>query len=326
LSDVAQLAQVSPITASRALRGERGVASDLVQRVQRAAEQLGYVPDPAARALASSRSNVVAVLIPLLTNQVFVDLLEAVYRRLQPAGYQTLIGVTHYDSLEEEQLLASYMAQRPAGFLITGFEQTPGSRLLLERSNVPCVHLMEIGQASDVHCVGLSQIEAARAMTMHLLERQRKRVAFVAAQMDARVLQRAQGYRRCLQDAGLYDARLEFFSAQRSSVAMGAQMFESLMQQHPDVDAVFCCNDDLAQGCLLAASRMGLKVPKQVAVAGFNNLAGSDQMLPSLTTVNTRRFEVGELAANMLLRLMRGESVSNRHVDVGFELMLRGST
>src|SRR5690349_3920797 len=102
LQDVAKAAGVSPITVSRALRGERAVAANLVERVQEAVQSLGYVPDPAARALASSRSSHVAVLIPLLSNALFVDLLEAVQRALLPAGYQTLIGITHYDPQEEE--------------------------------------------------------------------------------------------------------------------------------------------------------------------------------------------------------------------------------
>src|SRR3954470_19210050 len=97
LSDVAHAAGVSPITVSRALRGERAVDPALVARVQAAVAKLGYVPDPAARALASSHSTHVAVLIPMLSNALFVDLVEAVQRTLRPAGYQTLIGVTHYD-------------------------------------------------------------------------------------------------------------------------------------------------------------------------------------------------------------------------------------
>ena len=105
LDDVALAAGVSRMTVSRALRGDRNVAPELVERASQAATRLGYVPDPAARALASSRGSHVAILIPLLSNQLFVDLLEGVQRTLLPAGYQTLMGVTHYDASEEEQLL-----------------------------------------------------------------------------------------------------------------------------------------------------------------------------------------------------------------------------
>ena len=202
LNDVAREAEVSPITASRALRGERGVASELVERVQAAVQRLGYVPDPAARALASQRSTQVPVLVPMLSNTLFVDLLEAVHRTLFPAGFQPLIGVTHYDPQEEESLLRSYLAHRPAGLLVTGFDRTEAARQLIAASKVPCVHLMETTQAPGVHCVGFSQVEAGAAITEHLLQRGRRRIAFVAAQLDPRTLQRAEGYRRRVRHAG----------------------------------------------------------------------------------------------------------------------------
>jgi len=326
LSDVAKAAGVSPITASRALRGERGVAQELVQRVKDAAGQLGYVPDPAARALASQRSVQVPVLVPLLSNALFVDVLESVHRTLFPHGYQALIGVTHYDPQEEEQLLRTYLAHRPAGLLVTGFDRTEAARQMIAASGVPCVHLMEMTSAAGVYCVGFSQQEAGHSITAHLLSRGYRKVAFVAAQLDPRTMQRAEGYRRCLRDAGLYDPRLELLSPQPSSMHLGAELLEEVLRTRPGVDAVFFCNDDLAQGGLLAAQRMGISVPGQVAVAGFNDLAGSDQMLPPLTTVRTPRSAIGESSAQMLLALMRGEVPERNSVDLGFELTVRGST
>jgi len=277
LTDVAQAAGVSPITVSRALRGERAVDPALVKRVQAAARQLGYVPDPAARALASQRSSHVAVLIPLLSNALFVDLLEAVQRSLRPAGYQTL-------------------------------------------------HLMELASAPGVYSVGFSQADAGAEMTRHLLGRGRRRIAFAAAQLDARTLQRLQGWRRELDAAGLYDPKLEWLDPAPSSIALGARMFEQIIREQPDVDAVFFCNDDLAQGALLAALRLSIAVPQRVAVAGFNDLTGSDQMLPPLTTVRTPRAEIGHAAARMLLSLMNGETVASPCVDLGYELVVRAST
>lgn len=326
LDDVALSAGVSRITASRALRGERSVGADLVTRVTEAAAALGYVPDPAARALASARSHTVVVLIPLLSNNLFVDLLEAVHRALHPAGYQILIGVTHYQPEEEEALLASYLAHRPAGLLVTGFDRTPRCRELIAQSGVPCVHLMETSRDPALHCVGFSQADAGRAMTGHLLSQGRRRIAFVAAQLDPRVMQRLEGYRQALTEAGCHDSALEWLSPLPSSMALGGQLLESHMKSNPEVDAIFFCNDDLAQGGLLAALRLGIKVPQQLAIAGFNDLAGSDQMWPPLTTIRTPRVEIGESAATMLLQLMRGEAVAQTSVDVGWQLVQRQST
>lgn len=326
LADVARVAEVSPITVSRALRGERAVDPALVARVKAAADRLGYVPDPAARALASRHSTHVALLVPMLSNALFVDLMEGVQRTLRAAGYQTLIGVTHYDAAEEEQLLREQLLHRPAGLLVTGLERTPATRTLIQASGVPCVHLMETSDAPGVYCVGFSQADAAAALTRHLLERGRRRIAFAAAQLDARTLQRLQGWRRAMQAAGLHAPTLEWLNPAPSSLALGGTMFEQILAQVPPVDAVFFCNDDLAQGALLAALRLGVDVPGRVAVAGFNDLTGSDQMLPPLTTVRTPRAAIGEAAAGMLLALVRGETPPQACIDVGWELVVRQST
>lgn len=317
---------MSPITISRALRGERTVAPELVERSIEAARKLGYVPDPAARALASRRSSHVAILIPLLSNQLFVDLLEGVQATLLPAGYQTLIGITHYDPAEEEQLLQGHLLHRPAGLLVTGYDHSRTTEALIAGSGIPCVHLMEIGSQDNVYSVGFSQKEAGRAMTQHLLDTGRRRIAFAAAQLDPRTLQRAEGYRACLQQAGLYDPKLEWLSPHASSMELGGRLLEQICAMRPAVDAIFFCNDDLAQGGLLAALRLGIKVPKRVAVAGFNDLPGSSQFLPSLTTIRTPRRSIGTHAAGMLLRLMRGETVESRAIDLGYELVVRDST
>ena len=326
LADVARAAGVSPITVSRALRGERAVDPVLIARVQAAAQALGYVPDPAARALASQRSSHVAVLVPMLSNALFVDLLDAVQRSLRPAGYQTLMGVTHYNADEEELLLRELLLQRPAGLLVTGLDRSDAARGLVANSGVPCVHLMEVCSTPGVYSVGFSQADASAELTRHLLGNGRKRIAFAAAQLDARTLQRLEGFRRELGAAGLYDAALEWLDPLPSSIALGGQMFMQITQTQPDVDAIFFCNDDLAQGALLAALRLGVAVPGKVAVAGFNDLTGSDQMVPSLTTVRTPRAEIGTAAAQMLLALMNSESVASPFIDLGYALVVREST
>lgn len=329
LSEVAAAAGVSPITVSRALRGERAVDPDLVKLVIEAADRLGYVPDPAARALASQRSDHVAILIPKLSNTLFVDLLDAAQQTLRAEGYQALIGVTHYDTAQEEQLLREQLMHRPAGVLLTGLHSSAGTDALISRSQVPCVHLMDLppeGQAEVPHCVGFRQIDAGAAITRHLIDRGRRRIAFAGAQLDERVMQRLYGWRKELELAGLYDPALEWLNPASSSLALGGEMFLQILAEQPEVDAVFFCNDDLAQGALMAALRHGIAVPQRVAVAGFNDLTGSDQMLPTLTTVRTPRAEIGRTAARLLLALMRGETDGPRLIDLGFELVQRESS
>jgi LacI family gluconate utilization system Gnt-I transcriptional repressor len=326
LNDVAAVAQVSPITASRALRGQPNVAAALVERVQAAAQKLGYVPDPAARALASSRSTQVAVLLPTLVERPYAELLETLQRVLQPAGWQTLIALTQRDPAEEERLLRGLLLHRPAGLVIADAEHSEATRRLLEASAAPCVHVMQAPGAGNRYCVGLSQTEAGHAVTRHLLERGRRRIAFVGAGADPSLRQRVEGYRRALHEAGLYDARREVLDAQASSLALGAQLFEQLHERQRATDAVFFGDDLLAQGALLAALRLHIRVPQQVAMVGFGDAPGSDQMPPPLTSVRAKGGEIGAEAARLLLALLGRQEPAQTAIDVGFELMLRASS
>jgi LacI family transcriptional regulator, gluconate utilization system Gnt-I transcriptional repressor len=325
LTDVARLAGVSPMTVSRALRRERAVDPALVERVEAAAAQLGYFPDPAARALASRHSNHVAVLIPLLSNSLFVDLIEAVQRTLRPEGFQMLMGVTQYDPAEEALLLREQLQHRPAGLMVTGFDRSEATRDMIAKSGLPCVHLMEATDEAGIYSVGFSQRDAGAELTRHLLSTGRRRIAFAAAQLDARVMQRREGWRQEMQARGLYDESLELLNPERSSLGLGGRMLQALVDREPAIDAVFFCNDDLAQGALLAALRLGIDVPGRIAIAGFNDLMGSDQMMPALTTIRTPRTEIGVAAAHMLLALIRGEAVPSASVNVGYRLMVRDS-
>ncbi|NBA96573.1 LacI family DNA-binding transcriptional regulator [Pseudomonas sp. R5(2019)] len=326
LAEVARLSGVSPITASRALRGVATVAPELVKKVQEAASALGYVANPAARALASAKSQSVVVLIPSLSNQLFIDTLEAIHEVMRPRGLEVLIGNFHYDVDVEENLIRNYLAYQPGGILLTGFDRTEGSRRMLAASGVPCVHMMELDSTPGVTSVGFSQIQAGAVAAQHLLERGRRRLAFVAAQLDPRVMQRGEGFRRTLREAGVYDEALECLTPAPSSIGMGGELFSDLMRRHPDVDGIFFCNDDLAQGAILEALRQGIAVPGQVSMIGFNDLPASAHMVPRLTSIRTPRAAIGRRAAQMLLARMDGKPDHGLTQDLGFELMVREST
>lgn len=138
-------------------------------------------------------------------------------------------------------------------------------------------------------------------------------------------MQRLEGYRQSVKEAGCQKPALEWLSAEPSSLTLGGRLLERHFKVHPEVDAIFFCNDDLAQGGLLATLRLGIQVPQRIAIASFNDLSGSDQMYPPLTTIRTSRVVIGERAADMLLKLMQGKSVEQACVNVGWQLVLRQS-
>ncbi|MFC3532347.1 LacI family DNA-binding transcriptional regulator [Vogesella facilis] len=325
LHDVGQAAGVSAITVSRVLHTPDKVSEALREKVLAVVEQLGYVPNRAARHLASARSHTVLVLIPSLSNTVFIDTLAGIEEVLQPAGYQMLIGNTHYDAAQELQLLRAYLEHSPDGLLLTGLAQSAEFSQLLARHRLPAVHMMDL-TADGRDCVGFSQEDAGRAMCEHLLARGRRRIAFLGAQLDERVQKRLDGYRAALAAAGCHQPARELLDPRPSSMQMGADMLDALLAAQLDCDAVFCCNDDLAIGLLARCQQRGIAVPGQLAVAGFNDLAPAAWTTPPLTTIATPRHDIGRIAAQQLLARLRGETTRPACIDLGFALQHRKSS
>jgi len=314
------------MTASRAITRPELVSTEIRALVEKAINDLGYVPNRAARALASARSNVIAVLIPSLSNAVFTDVLAGIQDAVDAEGYQVLIGNTRYSDAEEEKLIRIHLQSNPDGILVTGLKQSEGVRRLLASSKIPVVSMMDLSNDPKQYSVGLSQFQAGHTITRHLIDKGYRRIGFIAAQLDERTLKRAEGYRKALRDAKLYDKKREILVADPSTIALGAELVGRLLSMAPDCDAVFCCNDDLAYGAIFQCQRRGIAVPRQLAVCGFNDLPASAWMNPSVTTVATPRYRIGFEAATLLKRLIHGDVPEMRHLDLGFTLMAREST
>lgn len=325
LADVARRAGVGTMTASRAISQPGMVSAELRARVEQAVRDLGYVPNRAARALASSRSKVIAVLIPSLSNAVFTDVLAGIQDALDQYGYQVLISDTRYSDAQEEKLLGINLQSHPDGVLLTGLRQSEQVRAMLAASRVPVVSMMDLSDSPADMTVGFSQQEAARTMVRHLLGKGYRRIGFLGAQLDERTLKRAEGYRNALSEAGLYDARRELLVPDPSTVGLGAEMLGRILAVAPDCDALFCCNDDLAYGAIYQCQRRGIAVPDKLAIAGFNDLPVSAWMNPSLTTIATPLYRIGFEAATLLRQAIEGTPPALRHIDLGFTLMARES-
>ncbi len=326
LADVARAANVSAVTASRALRTPAVVAEATLARVQEAARSLGYVPNPAARALARARSNTLAVIIPSVTNQVFADLLRGVYDTVEDTGLQVQLANTRYRPSREEGLLRLFAAQRPAGVIVAGIDQTPVARNLLAGLDCPVVQVMELCADPVDMAIGCDQRAAARAAVDHLIAQGYRRIGFLGARMDPRAQRRMAGWRDSLEAAGIFDPELALTTPQPSSVAIGAQMLAEFLAIRPDAEAVFCNNDDVALGALFEGQRRGLRVPAQFGIMGFNDLEVSAVANPSISSVQTHRYEMGRRAVQMLCAANAGQRPSAPVVDTGFTLVARGST
>lgn len=326
LSDVARHAGVSVITASRAMRTPEVVAPATLERVRAAVRALGYVPNPAAQALASARSPVIGVIIPSVTNSVFAELLRGVMDATEGTPFQPQFVNTRYLHSREEDLVRLFAAQRPAGMIVAGIDQSPQARAVLAGMGCPVVQVMEIGPEPIDMMVGSSQIGGARAAVRHMIDQGYRRIGFLGARMDPRAQRRLAGYRTELEVAGLAEPARVLTTPQASAVTVGRALMADFLALHPDADAVFCNNDDIALGALFECVRRGIRVPAQMGIAGFNDLDMAQGAEPGITSVRTHRYEMGRRAVQMIAAAIDGIRPEPATVDLGFTLMVRDST
>jgi|SRR5690554_261802 len=327
LNDVAQAAGVSAITVSRVVNYPAKVSEVLRQRVQEAIDQLGYIPNQSASSLASARSRVIGVAIPSLSNVVFSDVLSGIYDAAASSNYKVLLVDTHYSPLEEEKLIRTLLSQSPEAMIITGGDQTRACQRMLVNAEIPIVQIMEVLEAPLDMNVGASHYQAGYDMGVSLLQAGYRTPGFMGARMDTRVQQRMGGFRQALEEQDCYRPELFITTPEPSTIALGGEMLRSVMSAGKgNVDAIFCCNDDLALGALFESQRMNIRIPGQLALCGFNDFEMSAYVNPSLTSVHVPRYDMGMTAAKMILDVLEGREIASKKVDVGYEIRLRQST
>lgn len=325
LSQVAQVAGVSPITASRALNHPDKVSDSARQRVLETVERLGYVPNLVAGSLASSRSRLIAIIVPSLINSVFVEVIKGLQETLEAEGYQILLGNTDYDLEREYQLVRTFLGWSCSALITAGLRHNDACRTLLSNWGHPIMEVMELGKGMDLN-VGLDHTAAGRCMANHLIDRGYRRIVYVGARLshDYRAGMRYQGQQEVLKANGLEAPLLELDTL--GSLQAGADSLAQVLKHYPATQAIHFANDDLAAGALLAAQRQGLNVPGDIAIAGFNGLPLGQHIMPKLTTILSPREAMGRLAAKELIRRLSGKSVYRRQHDVGFTLQTGEST
>ncbi|MFV1851024.1 MAG: LacI family DNA-binding transcriptional regulator [Thalassospira sp.] len=326
IADVADKAGVSTITVSRALRDPSKVSDRLRRKISNAVDKLNYVPHSHASALASTRSNIVGVIVPSLTNNVFADSLRAIYDDLEEGPFQVQLGNSRYIAADEERLVRTFLGQGPSAMIIAGTDQTDAARELLENAPCPVVQIMEIGDDPIDMMVGFSHIEGGRAAGNHLYEMGYRHIGFLGARMDPRSHRRLEGFKQAMQSVGCYDPDLIVTTTTSSSVSLGVELISQIRARRPDIDAIFCNNDDLALGALFGCQKAGISVPDEMGIIGFNDLEMMAASHPSLTSIRTDRYAIGKRAVEMILAALEDEAPDQKIIDLGFELQQREST
>lgn len=324
LSDVAKKVGVSPITISRALRNPEIVSEDLRQLILRTVDEMGYVPNLAARALASRHSGIVGVLTPALHQHAFTDIMTGIEDRFAGTDLRVQYANTLYDPEQEVNQLKSFLAQKPAGIILAGAEYYEALMPLIKAAACPVAHIADLSQDAEDLVVGVDHYQAGAAATRMLLSKNYRRIAFLGGRRDIRLRRRFEAYADVMREAGLFDEALVASEEGPTSLGLGRRLFSHVIDAKPD--AVFCQNDDLATGVLLECFTRGLSVPEDIGICGFNDLDFAAHCVPPLTSVSIPRYEIGYRAADILLRAVRDEEPEKPRIDFGFRIVERGST
>ena len=324
LKDLARLAGVSPITASRALHRPELVAEATRARVAQAVEQSGYVPNSLAGGLTSRQTRLVAAIVPSVGHSLFSDMLNALITALAEQRYETTLGISSYDPEHEETWLAAMLSRRPDGVVLTGTEHTARTRRLLLNADIPVVELWDYPPHPMDVAIGFSQEDAGRAAFRHLAACGYRRPAVLRAD-DSRASRRAQGFLRAAMEVGVPEPVQIVFPESSPQARRGREALDALLATAPDTDAVFCSSDALALGVLAQAHALGLNVPQQLGVLGFGDQALAVDAIPALSTVRVDGVHIGRRGADALIARMRGTPTIPAQ-DVGFEVVARSST
>lgn len=323
LQDVADRVGVTKMTVSRFLRTPDLVSAAVRVKIASALEELGYIPNRAPDMLSNSTSRAIGVLLPSLTNQVFAEVLRGIEDIVDAHGYQTLLAHFGYKPEREEERLESMLSWNIDGLILTERTHTPRTLKMIEVAGIPVVELMDSVSPCIDLAVGFDNFEAARQMTSALLARGYRHVAYLGARLDERTLIKEQGYQQAMRDAGLIPRSVMVVGS--SSYSTGAQLLQQARSEYPQLDSIFCTNDDLAIGAAFECQRQGLRIPQDIAIAGFHGHDIGQVMEPRLASVLTPREQMGRLGAERLLARIRGEEVSPKMLDLGFTLSPGGS-
>jgi len=327
MRDVAKLAEVSQRTVSNVVNGYPHVKPETRDRVQRAIVALRYRPNVSARKLRQGRTGMVALAVPEIAAPYFAELANHVQQRAAQRGITLLIDQTGGSRERELLVLDGYRSNIIDGLILSP-EAITSFDLANRGLDFPTVLLGESIDRGGVIHVSIDNVAAAREATTHLLSLGRRRIATVGAMPDTigPAARRARGYAEAIGAAGLPLAADLSFPTDAWTRATGRAVANALIEQGTKVDAVFCFNDTLALGLIRGLQGLGVRVPDDVAIVGWDDIEECTYSTPSLTSIAPDKAQIASLAIDHLLKRIAGEPLEATEISARYDLAEREST
>lgn len=326
IRDVAREAGVSTMTVTNAFKYPDKVVAETRNRVIEVAQRLNYVPNLVAANFASGRTKVVAAITPSIRNSNFAGMIMGLEHELERHGYHLIVSVVETAAREYDAVMA-VIGRRVDGIVLTGVDRDDRTRRLLEQSGIPVVETWNLsGPFVDIG-VGFSTQIAAQEATQIMVAKGLRNIGVAGydTQGNKRFQERLDGYLQAMASAGLRTDLIATVPGW-SGFSGGRDALERLQAIEPNLEGVFCFTDILAAGIMFECMRKGLRVPQDLAVVGYGDYEIAAELPPGLTTVHTPGDLIGEHAARMIMARCRGDAQASKLVDVGYSIVMRGST
>jgi LacI family transcriptional regulator len=323
--EVSKLAGVSLATVSRVMNDTGNVTPKTRKKVLFAIKELGYRPNSMAQSLASKRSNTVGILIPELYGPFFGILLSNIEGELRKAGKRSIITAGHSDEAREKDCI-EFLLSSTCDALILYVHSVSNEYLIeLNKGPVPIVLMnRNIPELAD-HCINLDNEHGGYIATRSLLELGHKKVAYISGpswKVDS--FKRLSGHKRALQEFGVeFDERLVFEGTFEES--SGREGVNHLLQLGHEFTGLVCANDEMAAGAMTSAIEQGLRIPDDLSVMGFDDVAFNRFLNPQLSSIGCRTDEMGQMAASTILKRVYGKENITIQNSFEPEVILRAS-
>jgi LacI family transcriptional regulator len=324
LEEIARAAGVSPSTVSRILNGTARVLPAKQKAVEQAIARFNYRPNVLARSLASGKTDTIGVLTQTVSSPFYAEWLRGIEDGLSETGYTALFVSSRWSVKDEMARLEQFIARRVDGMILLHAQLDESSLIDYSRHAPLLVLGRSVQNSASLASLPLDNLQGARDATRHLIEQGHRRIAFIAGPPNHEdAIERLDGYRIALEEAGIaFDADLVEQGDYLETGGVAAM--ERLFARGPSFSAVFCSNDQSAYGARLTIFRRGLRVPEDISLVGFDDLPTSSYMTPPLTTVRQPTYEIGRLAAQAIVQMIRKQPIALKTIPL--TLVIRETT
>lgn len=307
IKDVAKKANVSIATVSRILNHLPGYSEATKKKVLKAIDELGYHPNAVARGLINKRTQTIGVLFPNVSNMYSSEILDGIEQTAHDLDHSVIVCNTDSNGIRTKKYLQVLKEKRVDGIIFTSEVLKEEYYELLSQMNVPIVLVSTVSYQYPLPYVKVDDRHASYTATDYLIKNGHRKIAMISGTKGDPIAgtPRVEGFLQALEENGISGGTAIVVYADGFGFKSGEEKLPEIMGQCPDVTAVFAASDDMAVGALSAAYKMGIKVPDDLSVIGFDNTMMAEMAIPPLTTVAQPLFNIGKTASEMLFTMIQ---------------------